>query len=243
MFHIGICDDCREIGGELEEMLYSYGEKHGIQMDVSIWYTGENLCGYLKNSEQILDVLFLDIELNTTDGVQIGRFIREEMDNLDTMIIYISGNSSHAMDLFRIQPLEFLIKPLDAGKVQEVMDRVIRLTEKKKGIFEYYSGGFYFKVLVKDILYLHSQNKKIHIILKDGNKEFNGKLKDVIPDMPGSFIQIHQSYVINFDHIDECSYDTVKMKNGDILSISQPYRKQVREQMAKRMWRKRGEYV
>lgn len=239
MFHISICDDSRQICAELEEMLYQYGEKHGVQMDISVWYAGESLCEYLKNSKHIPDVLFLDIKLRTTNGVQVGRFIRDELDNLDTIIIYISDSSSYAMDLFRIQPLEFLIKPLDEEKIRDVMDRVVRLTEKKKGIFEYYSNGFYFKVMFKDIFYFFSQNKKIYIILRDVKKEFNGKLKDTIPNMPGNFIQIHQSYVINFDYIDECSYDTVKMKNGDVLSISQTYRKLVRAKLAKCMWRRK----
>ena len=54
--------------------------------------------------------------------------------------------------------------------------------------------------------------------------------------IPGNFIQIHQSYLINFDYIEECSYESVKMKNGDTIPISQPYRKSVRKQLAERVW-------
>ncbi|MFQ7863956.1 MAG: LytTR family transcriptional regulator DNA-binding domain-containing protein [Blautia wexlerae] len=52
-------------------------------------------------------------------------------------------------------------------------------------------------------------------------------------------MQIHQSYLINFDYIEECSYESVKMKNGDTIPISQPYRKSVRTQLAERVWRDR----
>ncbi|MBN2927777.1 LytTR family transcriptional regulator DNA-binding domain-containing protein [Blautia wexlerae] len=52
-------------------------------------------------------------------------------------------------------------------------------------------------------------------------------------------MQIHQSYLINFDYIEECSYESVKMKNGDTIPISQPYRKSVRKQLAERVWRDR----
>lgn len=180
-------------------------------------------------------MLFLDIELLTTDGIKVGRFIREELDNLETLIIYISAKSSYAMELFRIQPLDFLIKPLDQHKVKDVMERARKLTERRKGLFEYYSGGIYFKVMYKDILYFVSDNKKIRMVMKDGEKEFTGKLKDIGKTVPVNFIQIHQSYLINFDCIDECTYETVKMKNGEVLSISQPYRKEVRNQIKKRV--------
>jgi len=39
---------------------------------------------------------------------------------------------------------------------------------------------------------------------------------------------IHQSYIVHREYVREYSYDSVKMMNGDILSISKPYRKEVR---------------
>ena len=204
-----------------------------------IWYQGESLCRFLRENKKILDVLFLDIELLTTNGIEVGRFIREEQENMETAIVYISANSSYAMDLFRVQPTDFLIKPLDKIKVGNVMNRIQKISEVRKGIFEYFGSGYYFKVLYKDILYFSSQNKKVHLVLKDGQKEFNGKLKEIAKKIPGNFIQIHQSYLINFDYIEECSYESVKMKNGDTIPISQPYRKSVRTQLAERVWRER----
>ena len=239
MFCIGICDDDEGLCGELEKMLYDYGKEHKIQMNIDIWYQGESLCRFLRENKKILDMLFLDIELLTTNGIEVGRFIREEQENMETAIVYISANSSYAMDLFRVQPTDFLIKPLDKIKVGNVMNRIQKISEVRKGIFEYFGSGYYFKVLYKDILYFSSQNKKVYLVLKDGQKEFNGKLKEIAKKIPGNFIQIHQSYLINFDYIEECSYESVKMKNGDTIPISQPYRKSVRKQLAERVWRER----
>ena len=217
MFCIGICDDDEGLCGELEKMLYDYGKEHKIQMNIDIWYQGESLCRFLRENKKILD----------------------EQENMETAIVYISANSSYAMDLFRVQPTDFLIKPLDKIKVGNVMNRIQKISEVRKGIFEYFGSGYYFKVLYKDILYFSSQNKKVHLVLKDGQKEFNGKLKEIAKKIPGNFIQIHQSYLINFDYIEECSYESVKMKNGDTIPISQPYRKSVRTQLAERVWRER----
>lgn len=235
MYHIGICDDSKETCAGLETMLYGYGKQQGLQIEVTVWYTGEDLCKCLTENEHLPDVLFLDIELLTTNGVKVGKFIREELENLDTIIIFISAKSSYAMELFCIQPLDFLVKPLEKQKIENVMDRVRKLTEIRKGIFEYYYGGFYFKTMYKDILYFCSHNKKIRMVLQKGEKEFSGKLKELVQEVPANFIQIHQSYLVNFDYIDECTYETVKMKNGERLSISQPYRKEVRNHIMKRV--------
>lgn len=239
MLHIGICDDSKEVCAELEDILWEYARKKKIQMDVLVWYTGEGLCRYLKDQEHFLDILFLDIELISTDGIKVGKYIREELDNLETDIVYISGKSSYAMELFQVQPLDFLVKPLDKNKIHRVIECKMRLEEKRKGIFEYFVSGFYFKVKYREILYFSSQNKKIRLVLQNEQKEFNGKLKEVAKKVPESFIQIHQSYIINFDHISECTYESVRMCNGEVLPISQSYRKLVRAQIAKRIWRNR----
>ena len=60
MFHIGICDDGKEVCAELEDMIYKLGKKHGVGLETSVWFSGESLCDFLKR-ENTLDMLFLDI--------------------------------------------------------------------------------------------------------------------------------------------------------------------------------------
>ncbi|MFR2760016.1 MULTISPECIES: LytTR family DNA-binding domain-containing protein [Clostridia] len=64
-----------------------------------------------------------------------------------------------------------------------------------------------------------------------GIKEFYGKIKAVLTQLPPNFLQIHQSYVINQDYVIEYTYERVKMFNGDELNISRRYRNQVRNQI------------
>lgn len=239
MFNIGICDDEKGTCAELENMLYAFGEKQGITLEVSIWYSGESLCAFLKN-ETILDILFLDIELISTDGIKVGGFIRDELENLETVIIYISSKSNYAMSLFRIQPFDFLIKPLNQKMIDDVMEQSVRIYEKKNQFFEYYSKaqGCHSKVCFKDILYFYSQNKKINIVLNNEEIQFNGKLKEIANIVPHNFCMIHQSYLVNLDFVAECSYEWMKMQNGALLNISLPYRKTVRNQMIQREWEK-----
>lgn len=120
VFQIGICDDEKETCTVLENMLWQYGEKHGIKAEISVWYTGESLCDFLTQGN-LVDLLFLDIELISTDGIQVGNYIREELKNLETIIVYISSKSSYAMKLFEVQPLGFLIKPLKADQIEKIL--------------------------------------------------------------------------------------------------------------------------
>lgn len=239
MIHIGICDDERGTCAQLENMLYEYGRRYGIKVDVSVWYTGESLCRFLEK-ENRLDILYLDIQLITTDGIKVGYFIREELENLDTAIIYISSKSDYAMSLFRMQPFDFLIKPLEQKTVDNVMERYLKVYGKRNQLFECYSKaeGQFYKVPFKNIIYFYSQNKKINMVTRNREIQFNGKLKELTNIVPCNFCLIHQSYLINLDFVSECSYELMKMQNGALLSISLPYRKAVREKMIQSEWEK-----
>ncbi len=235
MLLIGICDDEKGTCTQLENLLYEYGKRHGIHMQVNTWYTGETLCEFLKNGST-LDMLFLDIGLITTDGIKVGSFIRDELENMETAIVYISSSNNYAMRLFRIQPLDFLIKPIEPEQIEDVMNRAMKRYIKKNQLFEYHFRGNCFKIPYKDIVYFYSDNKNINIVLKDKKIQFRGKLKKIAKDVPNNFFLIHQSYLINSDFVMEYSYEKIKMQNGNELNISQRYRKQVKEQIMNSEW-------
>ena len=239
MYRIGICDDEKGTCAKLEDILYRFAENRRVEFDISIWYTGEELCEYLRQNNT-LDMLFLDIELISTDGIRVGKFIREELENIETDIVYISSNSSYAMNLFRIQPIDFLIKPLNEARVKEVMFIGMKRHERKRQMFDYQIKGSFYQLHCKNILYFYSQNKKITIVTKEDKITFNGKLKEVIKRLPHNFILIHQSFIVNLDYVEECTYEMVKMQDKAELNISQPYRKSVREQIMKYRWEKKN---
>ena len=131
MYEIGICDDGENTCSLLEKYLLEYAKEKSIQLEIKIWYTGEGLRDYLSNSGH-LDILFLDIELYKLSGIDLGHFIRYELDNMGMQLIYISGKSSYAMQLFKTQPLEFLVKPITFEQMAETIDLAIKIIKKKQ---------------------------------------------------------------------------------------------------------------
>ena len=127
-----------------------------------------------------------------------------------------------------MQPLEFLVKPISPARLKEVLERSMKRKKYAKSCFEYQRGSQIFRVSVKEILYFMSMDKKVLMIKKDGQEQFYGKLKNVMEQLPAGFLMIHQSYIIHQEYVREYSYESIKMINGDVLSVSKPYRKEVR---------------
>lgn len=228
MYEIGICDDGENTCSLLEKYLLKYAKEKSIHLEIKIWYTGEGLRDYLSNSGH-LDILFLDIELYKLSGIELGHFIRYKLDNMGMQLIYISGKSSYAMQLFKTQPLEFLVKPITFEQMTESMNLAIKIIRKKQERFEFQQGKDHYYVSQSDIIYFESQGRKIRLVTTDGIYEFYGRIKDVIKILSNDFMIIHQSYIINKAHVRHYAYETIEMENGDVLTISQNLRKQVRD--------------
>ena len=79
-------------------------------------------------------------------------------------------------------------------------------------------------------MYFESRNREIIIHEINGTEVFYGKLKDVYESLRRfKFIQIHKSYLVNYNHVIKLEYHQVTMSSKVILPISQANRKRIRE--------------
>lgn len=230
MYHIGICDDGKNVCASLEEMILHYTKAREIPAEIKIWYTGEGLCGYLEQGGH-LDIVFLDIELFRLTGIEVAEYIRNRLEDRKMQIIYISGMSFYAQQLFKTQPMDFLIKPVSQRQIDEALELAVKLLGRGTGKFEFQYGRDYYYLPFGEIMYFVSEGRKIRIITLYEEKIFYGKLKDVADNLPQEFIVIHKSYIVNREHIVRYTYEIVELTDGTILNISKANRKQVREKI------------
>lgn len=228
MYNIGICDDGYDTCSSVENMILRYAEKNGMKEEVLVWYTGEELCKYLKQGSH-LDILFLDIELVELNGIQAGDFIRNQLEDREMQIIYISGKSSYAQQLFKTQPMDFLVKPVTQMQIDGALETAVKILKKSTGKFQYQTGKEYFYVPYGKIMYFASRGRKIIIHTEHEEKEFYGRMTELAENLPDEFLLIHQSFMVNKMHVVRYTYETVELTDGTELVISKAHRKQVRE--------------
>ena len=77
MVRVAICDDNKVLCAQLEDLVIRAGTNNDLHLDVSVFYTGESLSRCLRTDQ--FDLIFLDIELATMTGIEIGRCIREHL--------------------------------------------------------------------------------------------------------------------------------------------------------------------
>jgi len=179
MVYVAICDDETKIGAELECTLIDIFRKLNIKHEIDVFFSGHELCKKMEDGAHY-DLIFLDIKFakNEIDGVEAGRLIRDVHQNHLAAIVYISWETKYALELFDIQPLNFLVKPLNNEKIEDVVRRYLKVSGLWSGVFAYKIGHDTIKVQVRDIVYLESCDRKLVLHLADGKKEeFYGSIK------------------------------------------------------------------
>lgn len=228
MFRIGICDDQRAICSQIEEIILENKNTFVEQVEIDVFYSGEKLVEFIQY-EHDFDLVFLDIEMEGLNGLDLGRIIREEMDNQIMQIVYVSGKESYYKDLFEVRPMHFLSKPIEADMLIKDINLAMKLNGCLGGVFCYRKAAVTYKIPINDILYFQSVNREIKITTISGEDLFYGKMRDIYLQLESDqFMKIHKSYLVNYEHVVTFKYDEVRMSNSDCLPISQLKRKEIR---------------
>ena len=229
MFKIAVCDDVASVCNELKTMIMDM--KNDLickEITIDTFYSGEALIDNIKE-ENLYDLIFLDIELGKINGVEVGHIIRKQMEDYVTKIIYISSKDIYDRQLFDVQPLHFLKKPIDSKKVFDDIQLAMKISEKENRNFEFKSFRSTIKVPYRDILYFESRGREVFLMGTKNNYTFYGNIKDLEEVLPKFFIHPNRSYFVNYEFVTCFKFEELIMTDGSIIPISRNKRKEIRE--------------
>lgn len=233
MLRVAICDDERET----IDILTGYVRKVGLDLDMDIYIDeyeeSYKLCDKLEDHKVAYDLIILDIIMPKKSGLDVGYLIRNVLNDNQTQIAYVSSESKFAMDLFNMQPINFLIKPIGYSDVKKVIELTGRIVDTNRHIYTYRKGkGNLCKEITGNIMYFESDNRKLIIHTINGCEEFYGKLNDVYNELKAyGFVIIHKSYLVNYIYVDKVYAEYLVMTNGAKLPISRGNKEDL-----KRLW-------
>ena len=229
LIRVAVVDDENIICSQIEQYLLQIEEELNIHFDIDVLYSGEELCEQLKQNIYY-DVIFLDIEMQDVNGITASEFIRKQLLDDGVQIVYVSGKTQYALELFQYSPLDFLIKPVDYVRLKQVVAKISRIMGLWSDVFSYRKNYETIKVKIKDILYFESDGRKIKIVTTNYTDEFYAIMEDLHSQLERfGFISIHRSYFVNYRHVKVFKYENLEMTNGTVLPIGRSKRKEVQE--------------
>lgn len=78
--------------------------------------------GKEKILESNVDVVFLDIDLPTINGIELAEQILEEKP--DQMIIFVTAYDEYAVEAFNLSAMDYIVKPVRTDRLEKALSRV-----------------------------------------------------------------------------------------------------------------------
>lgn len=226
---IAVCDDDLFFASNVEKMLFEIADSRKIKMQIEVYTDGDD---FLKDydREKLFDIIYLDIEMKNTDGIETAKRIRER--DSDVIIIYISGYDTYFVQLFEVEPFRFIRKPINEKIFEDYFDKAYeKIIDKEDLFYKYKYNKKEYRLPIKGIYYFESVKRIIYIHHAGGTDKFYGKLNEIEAELGDGtipFIRIHQSFLVNYRYIKSVRYDQVCLLNNKILRISEDRKKTVR---------------
>ncbi|MCI9162480.1 MAG: response regulator transcription factor [Lachnospiraceae bacterium] len=214
---VAICDDEPFMAEEISGHLSGYMKEKGItSYCVRVFFDGRSLL----ESGCDFDMVFLDIRMEPTDGMETARMLRQQGSH--SLLIFITILKECVFDAFEVEAYDYLVKPIDAVHFRRTMDRATQFWEQRaaKSII-IQKGTSCEVVLLSDIVYCEVQGRKIYLHQKDGRIiDYYHKLSDFEEHVDGRFFKCHRSYLVNLDYVRGCNAGQVLLPQGDAIPVS-----------------------
>ena len=217
---IAVCDDEQV----LRENILSLIITHHTDSCVDLYESGNALL----DSGKHYDIYFLDIQMPGIDGLKTAEQIREEQKSLsskESIIIFITAFKDHMLDAFDVKAFHYLIKPISEAKFKVVLSKAVNDYNRTNKDADRYilvkNGDSHHKIVIKDILYVESQGKKVIVHSDNGVLDYYGKMQELEKILGNSFFRSHRCYIVNMEHITRYSANAIGLKNGNEVLLAQ----------------------
>lgn len=230
MLNIAICDDDIQVTGRMDMLLQEIAKRNFIDVEIEVFWDGKTLANAVAEGTYF-DMIYLDIEMDKEDGISAAKRIRVHDRNV--LIIYVTSHENHMLESFSIRPFRFLVKPVSEKQFETCFKAAYEEVSCEDSYFRYSYQRVNRKVLVREILYFESNKRKVFIVTEKDTFVVYGKLNEIEYSLKKSkvpFLRVHQSYLVNYKHVEGQAYDFVVMDNGKKISISEDRRKLIGEQ-------------
>lgn len=225
---IVICDDELRIRKEVENALSDYFSEKLINVEIHTFENGEDLL----NSDISFDMAFLDIEMPTLSGVEVGKKLKQKFGNI--VIFMITAYSEYLDDAFELGAYRFLPKPLDITRLYRSLDAAL-LSISSKEIKIICANNEAAIISTSSIIYCESYKRKTRIVTTNGefiSKERLNFWKEKLNEL--NFYSPHASFIINFNYIKSFNRKSLILSFNDKyfeISIAPKKQKEFRTKM------------
>lgn len=187
-----------------------------------------------------IDLVLMDIDMPKISGIELSKSIRTKTKKL----IFTTGHTKYGYEAFKADADDYLLKPYTLGEFIIAINKVF-LTSKEDKIYD--DSAFLVKnkddgnrivaIKYREVIAAESQLNYVTIYTKTAKVTTYMSLSEMykVLNKGTGFLQFHRSFIISYNFIDYIDGNTIKMKNGLLLTVREYYRQRFQEFLNKNL--------
>lgn len=181
--------------------------------------------------ETQVDLMFVDINMPDLNGLDFVRSL-----TIRPKIVFTTAYSEYAIDGYKVEAVDYLLKPFSFQDLLCAADRARKLIEEKsvednkpqemsvQDTTLFVKSDYRInRIELSDIKYVESMGEYLRIFLESQSKPLMPlmsmkRMEEILPEK--TFMRVHRSYIVNMEKIQEISrmriiFDDVYIPVGD----------------------------
>ncbi len=217
---IALCDDEKSCRETIKDLIGQY--KHSDpdrSLLLSSFCSGKELLNHVDEYGGF-DLYLLDCIMPGMDGIELGTALRRREDQ--GMFIYLTVSPDFALDSYRVDALDYLLKPVDKALFFRSLDKAFSSFSRTMQETVSVKTADSVRILpVADIRYAERTGKRICYYMANGSViagiTFNGSFIVAVSDLlsHNGMLPVGSSFVVNLAHVTEVT-KTDMVLTGDL---------------------------
>ena len=226
--YLAVCEDQKEDLDTVCSMLDVWEAEHDAAMRRKVF---QNAVELLESARRERFTLYLmDVMMPGMTGMEAAQEVRRFDDAAE--IVFLSSSPSFAYESYGVRALNYLLKPVEQGKLFALLD-FLRLREQKNTeALSLKTSTAFVRVPYTQISYVEVIRKNVYFHMTDGTvREVTGTLKDfeaALLQRP-EFMRVHRSYIVNMLQVERLSSAGLCTFRGENLPVSRSLYPQVQK--------------
>jgi DNA-binding LytR/AlgR family response regulator len=217
---LAVCDDETTSIEKLKTVLNDYEKRLCIPLLIKSFVDPSSLIKQLKKDKYLFEIVFLDIQIENKNGIDIAKQIHDINDEI--LIIFISNYDAYMQAGYEVKAFRYILKEqIDTYLDKNITAAIHEIIKRENQVFMFKYKGEVKIAKFSDIIFFESSQRLVRIVTSNGENLFYGKLDEIEKQLNDlRFIRCHKSYLINAEFIESNLINTVKLKGAHNVPIS-----------------------
>ncbi|MGH8686595.1 MAG: LytR/AlgR family response regulator transcription factor [Burkholderiales bacterium] len=194
------------------------------------------------------DVAFLDIQMPGMTGLEAATEIADRMGEAAPAIVFVTAYDQYATQAFEVAAMDYVLKPVQVDRLKTTMARLMSRQRNFESLARQLrsigtpgpkaepltqvraaSGNTVKVIPIDDVFYFLSADKYTSVVTAGGESLLRTALKDLAPQLPQIFQQVHRGTIVNLKEVaaaarDEAGRVVLRLRHRkETLAVSRIY--------------------